>query len=452
MERLRTQAFFPRDFRRRYPEASRASGIYIWDTRGRRYIDASGGAVVMSIGHGDSSVSRAVSEQMKLVSFVHSSQFLSRPALQLARSLVAFAGAAFRGGRAWFCSGGSEAVESALKLARTFHIESGRSSRRIVISRLQSYHGATLACLSAGGHPARRAPYEAMLEGDGSTWRKIPSAYCYRCPWGLRPDSCDVPCADALETAILEAGPENVSAFIAEPVSGAALGAAVPSPKYWPRIRRICDRYRVLLVADEVMTGFGRVGTNLGLQLWNVHADVVALGKGLASGYLPMAAVLARNHVWEPIASGSGRFEHGFTFSAHPVSCAAAGAVLRRIRAGRLVSRSRNHAGRMRQLLLQLQSETRIVGDVRGGGLLWGLELVRDRGTKDPFPRTKDAAGLVARMALAEGLLVYPGTRFIDGTLGDHVMLAPPLTVTAGEIGEIIGRLGRAIRRAERSL
>jgi adenosylmethionine-8-amino-7-oxononanoate aminotransferase len=393
-----------------------------------------------------------VADQMKRVSFVHSSQFLSRPALQLARSLLGFAGLGYRGGKVWFCSGGSEAVESALKLARSFHLESGRPGRRIVVSRLQSYHGATLGCLNAGGHPARRAPYEAMLANEGSIYRKIPSAYCYRCPWGLRPDSCDVPCADALETAILDAGPENVSAFIGEPVSGAALGAAVPSPKYWPRIRQICDRYGVLLVADEVMTGFGRVGTNLGLQLWNVDADVVALGKGLASGYLPLAAVLAREKVWEPVAAGSGRFEHGFTFSAHPVACAAAMAVLGRIQSGRLVSRSRSHGPRMRQALLELQARTGIVGDVRGAGLLWGLELVRDRETRDPFPRAMEAAGVVSRTAFADGLLVYPGTRFIDGTLGDHIMLAPPLTVTAQNIGDIVRRLGDAIRKAERRL
>jgi adenosylmethionine-8-amino-7-oxononanoate aminotransferase len=387
---------------------------------------------------------------MKEVSFAHTSQFVSRPALQLARALLRFAGTEFRRGRVYFCCGGSEAIETSLKLARIHHLESGRPDRYIVISRTHSYHGATLGCLNAGGHPARRRPYEPMLEPKPDVWRKIPAAYCYRCPWGLTPERCDVPCADALDDAIREAGPHRVSAFIAEPVAGAALGAAVPPPKYWPRIREICDRHGVLLIADEVMTGIGRIGAHLGLQRWGIAADIAVLGKGLAGGYLPLAAVLATERVWRPIAVGSGRFEHGFTYNAHPVACAAGLAVLSVVTSRRLVAAAARLGEAMNQHLNGIQVQ--MVGDVRGAGLLWGLELVRDRETKEPFPGSVKAAAVVADAALRRGLIVYPGSGFIDGVHGDHVMIAPPLSITRKQLGRIMVLLEAALTDAEGAL
>jgi adenosylmethionine-8-amino-7-oxononanoate aminotransferase len=444
------RALFPRDFRRLTPEVKQGRGVFLWDRGGKRYFDAAGGAVVVNIGHGDRSVARAVAAQMKRVSFAHSSQFVSRPALLLARALVRFAGKAFHQGRVYFCSGGSEAVETALKLARTHHLESGRPDRTIVISRAHSYHGSTLACLSAGGHPARRRPYEPLLEATAGIWRKIPAAYCYRCPWGLDPESCDVPCADALDEAIQDAGADRVSAFIGEPVVGAALGVAVPPPKYWPRIREICSRHGVLLIADEVMTGIGRIGRNLGLQRWGVSADIVALGKGLAGGYLPLAAVLASKHVWHPIAGGSGRFEHGFTCSAHPVSCAAGLAVLSAVTSRRLVTATARLEESMKRGLTNL--DTPLVGDVRGLGLLWGLELVRNRESREPFPGEAKAAAVVAEAAFRRGLILYPGSGFLDGVVGDHVMIAPPLSITAAQLRKIIALLEASLSDAGNSL
>jgi len=287
-----------------------------------------------------------------------------------------------------------------------------------------------------------------MLDTRGDFTAKIPAAYCYRCPWNLEPESCDVPCADSLEDKINEAGPENVSAFIAEPVSGASLAAGVPSDKYWPRIRQICDRYGILLIADEVMTGFGRLGSNFGLDRWRVSADLVALGKGIASGYLPLGAVIASEKVWRPIAEGSARFEHGFTYHGHPVACAAGLAVLKGLRRRRMVQ----NAGRMSKLmqsgLLELKARLPVIGDVRGAGLLWGIEFVEDRSTRKPFPSDFKFAARVREEAFQRGLIVYPGSGFIDGERGDHILLAPPLVISSGEIRALLQLLDKAIQSA----
>lgn len=445
-------AFFPRDFRIDYPVVARARGIYVWDARGRRYIDASGGAVVVGIGHGVASIARAVAAQMRRISFTHTSQFHSQSALDLARALIRFAGKGYRNGRVYFCSGGSEAIETAVKLARAFHVERGDESRRIVISRTHSYHGATLACLTLGGIRSRRTPYEVMLDNEGRYGSKIPAAYCYRCPWNLRPDSCDVPCADELEKKIGEIGAEKVSAFLAEPVSGAALGAAVPSDLYWPRIREICDRHGILLIADEVMTGFGRLGRTLGLNRWKVEADLVAMGKGIASGYLPLAGVLARERIWKPIAEGSGRFEHGFTYHGHPVACAAGLAVLKELKRKKLTARAASLARYIERGLRSLQNKLPVMGDIRGGGLMWGIEFVQNPSTRAPFPAEFRFAEKVRAAAFRRGLILYSGSGFLEDGTGDHLMIAPPLIVSRKEIDEILRLFEVALREVMRSL
>lgn len=440
-----TSSDFPRDFRQFYPTVARGKGIYIWDTSGKRYIDAVGGAMVVGIGHGVSSVAQAVTAQMRKISFTHTSQFSSQPAAELARKIIAFAGAGFKGGRVYFCSGGSEAIETAVKLARVYHIENGEPSRRIIVSRAQSYHGATLGCLNLTGFLPRRRPYEVMLDQNGSFTRKIPAAYCYRCPWNLQPDTCDMPCADELETTIKQAGPENVSAFVGEPISGATLAAAVPSAGYWPRIREICDRYGVLMIADEVMTGFARTGKNFGLDHWQVRPDLVAMGKGIASGYLPLAGVLANARVCAPIARGTGRFEHGFTCHSHPVACAAGLAVLMELTSKQLARKAGTMSRHLRAGLLELKRRSSVIGDVRGLGLLLGIEFVKDVATKQPFPKEVGFASRVRDAAFKRGLIIFPGSGFLDDGTGDHIMLAPPLTLTKSQSDEILNLLEQSI-------
>jgi adenosylmethionine-8-amino-7-oxononanoate aminotransferase len=287
-----------------------------------------------------------------------------------------------------------------------------------------------------------------MLDRGGAIHAKIPAAYCYRCPWNLRPETCDVPCADELDKAIAGVGARNVAAFLAEPISGAALGAAAPSDRYWPRIRDICDRRGILLIADEIMTGFGRLGTPLGLDRWKVTADIVALGKGMSSGYLPLAGVLARREIWRPIAEGAGKFEHGFTNHGHPVASAAGLAVIRELEKKKLVSRSARLEPYLREKLHSIRDRFSLIGDIRGAGTLWGIEFVRDAPTREPLPASLRFAETLRRAAFRRGLILYASSGFLEGGNGDHIMIAPPLIVSRPQIDEIFHLLELALEEA----
>jgi len=414
---------------------------------------------VSFIGHGDPEIAKAMATQLQRLEFAHTSQFSNDPSEKLARELLEFAGPAFTGGAVYLASGGSEAVETALKLARHYQVELGQSDRFEIISRRQSYHGATLGAVAVSGNLRRRTEYLPMVR----EFRQINTPYCYRCHYdacavaarSLADDVCTACAAEyasELEHAIAESQ-GKAAAFICEPVSGATLGAAVPPEGYLQQIRKICDDHGLLWIADEVMSGCGRTGRNFACEHWRVAPDIIAAGKGLSSGYAPLGAVIASSKVVEAIASGSGLFTHGFTYNAHPVSAAAGSAVLQRI--GDLhLAKAADHrvsgtvAAHFAKAVKSLNS-CKSVGDVRGIGLLWGVEFVSDKESTKPFDPGIGFAGQVFEAARNRGVLVYPMQGCADGYAGDHLLLAPPAIVTGEEIEQGISALRAAIEEVE---
>jgi adenosylmethionine-8-amino-7-oxononanoate aminotransferase len=433
----------------RYPRVSRARGVYIVDADGKRYLDGCSGAVVCNIGYGVREVIEAMGRQARQVAFAHSTQFISQASLDLSAALAALCpGPMAEDARVYLSSGGSEAVESAIKLARQYFLERGEPRRTRIVARWQSYHGSTLGALSATGNRLRRKPYEPML----LDFPHIAPVYCYRCPFDLRYPSCLLTCADDLARTLDKVGPGTVAAFIAEPVVGATLGAVPPPDGYWQRIREICDRHGILLIADEVMTGVGRTGTPFGLDHWGVVPDIIVVGKGCSAGYTPLGAIIARGFIHDAIRDGSGAFEHGFTYSANPLSAATGVAVLRFVRRRRLVERARTLGPALEKILRRLAERHPIIGDVRGMGLFWGLEFVRDRATREPFEPALKVARRLGTEARQRGLLLYPGTGSVDGQRGDHVIVAPPLTITGRELARLGRLLDETLTAVEGSL
>jgi adenosylmethionine-8-amino-7-oxononanoate aminotransferase len=442
-------ALLRRSFLRKFPSAVRGEGVYVWDAEGKRYLDFSGSAAVNFIGHGVQEVAAAITAQAKQLEFVHSSQFTTPVAEEYARELLDFAGGNFAGGCVYFTSGGSEAIETALKLARQYQVEIGQTRRHQVISRNQSYHGSTLGALAVSGNKRRREMYLPMVR----EFAHVTFPYCYRCAYdctdGCR--NCGQEYAADLEKAI-EAANGQAAAFIFEPVSGATLGAVVPPPGYLQSVAEICRRQGVLLIADEVMTGMGRTGKNFAVEHWSVAPDILVAAKGLSSGYAPLGAVLVTKKVADAIAKGSGAFLHGFTYNAHPISAAAGRAVLKVLQRENLVraaDRSQTgSAAALLQVALRTLRECKAVGDVRGIGLLWGLEFVADKTSKKPFPPDRNFSGLVGQAAAKRGLMVYPMQGCVDGIAGDHLLIAPPAVITSEEIGWAAEQLGEAINEA----
>ena len=436
-----TQALFPRHFRKTYPRAVRGDGCYILTADGRRVLDAAGSAAVVSIGHGRTEVAEAMAAQARSLAFAHTSQFLTEIAECLARRLLALAPPPFReSGRVFFTSGGSEATETALKLARQYHLERGEPRRVRMLARRQSYHGSTLGAMSVSANVARRAPYLPLLQN----WGHIAPCYCYRCPFDKTFPDCRLVCADDLELFIEQSGPDAVAAFLFEPLSGATLGAAEPPEGYVQRIAEICRRNGVLLIADEIMTGMGRTGANFAVDHWDVSPDIILVGKGVASGYAPLGAVIVAPHVAEAIAAGSGGFPHGFTYQAHPVSMAASHAVLDVLERENLFARVATASAALRQALEPLASSP-VVGDIRGRGLLLAVEFVRDRKTRFPFPPSAGIAERVSQIAYVHNVAVYPIQGCADGAAGDHVLLAPPFIIGDAEISQIVSALHAAV-------
>ncbi len=435
-------ALFPRNFRKTYPQAVRGEGCYIFTADGRRFLDAAGGAAVVTIGHGVASVARAMAEQAERLAYVHSSQFVTAAAAELSRRLLDLAPTNFRRGRVYLTSGGSEATETAIKLVRQYFLERGDKKRFRVMSRKQSYHGTTLGALSVSGNTRRREPYSPLL----SEWGHIPPCYCYRCPMSLHYPECNVDCADELDRMLRqgdsEGGAETVAAFILEPVSGATLGAVPPPEGYMQRIAEICREHGILLIADEVMTGMGRTGKCFAVEHWNVKPDLILVGKGVASGYAPLGAVLASEEVAGTVDRGSGVFLHGFTYNAHPVSAAAGVAVLDHIREHRLFERVAAAGKELRESLEPLKKFS-VVGDIRGMGLLVGIEFARNG--IEPFPPEAHIADRIAEDALEAGVLTYPMQGSVDGKRGDHLLLAPPFTISSAQIEFLATTLKNAI-------
>ncbi len=425
------------------PVAVEGSGIFIRDADGKSYIDASGGAAVSCLGHGHPDVLEAMRAQMDRLEYAHTSFFTTEAAEALAEDLVAHAPAGI--GRVYLVSGGSEAMETALKLARQYFVERGEPGRTRFIARRQSYHGNTLGALSVGGHAGRRELFRPLLFEA----HHIDPCYAYR---HRRPNEDEeaygLRAASVLEEKLIELGPETVVAFVAEPVVGATAGAVPPAPGYFRRIRDICDRYGILLILDEVMCGMGRTGTLHACEQEGIAPDIMTVAKGLGAGYQPIGAALMAEKLYQAFAGGSGAFQHGHTYIGHPIPCAAALAVQQVIRRDNLLENVRRQGERLQQGLEACFGNHPHVGEVRGRGLFRAIELVADRGDKTPFAAKHGLAGRIRRTAMAHGLCVYPAGGTADGRNGDHVLIAPPFVIEEDAIGMIVDRLGDAVDAA----
>lgn len=438
---------FPRNCKTNVPLAVQGDGVYIIDRTGKYYLDASGGAAVSCLGHSDDRVIEAINNQFDRLEFAHTGYFSSVPAEALAEQLTKEAPGDLD--RVYFVSGGSEAVEAALKLARQYFVEIGQPSRHRVISRLQSYHGNTLGALAAGGNLWRREPFDPLLIETSH----IPPCYAYRgqekgeseFDYGQR-------VANELEIEIQRVGEDRVMAFIAEPVVGATLGAVPAVAGYFKRIREICDQYGVLLILDEVMCGMGRTGSLYACDQEDITPDIMTIAKGLGAGYQPIGAMICTRQIYRVIENGSGFFQHGHTYLGHPVACAAAHAVVQKIMDRRMLDRVLAQGVRLHKALLDQFGEHPNIGDIRGRGLFFGLEFVRERESKAPFPPELGFHRKLKQAAFEAGLICYPMGGTVDGQQGDHVLLAPPFIIDIGHIDEIVNKLDTAIKASLRSL
>jgi adenosylmethionine-8-amino-7-oxononanoate aminotransferase len=426
-----------------YPIAQSAKGIYIRDAAGNEYIDASGGAAVSCLGHSHPDIIAAMRAQLDKFEYAHTSFFTSEAAEALADELVAQAPKGL--GHVFFVSGGSEAIEAALKLARQYFVERGEPQRRYLIARRQSYHGVTLGALAVGGREWQRRAFSPLLIET----QHVSPVYEYRerrtnetaAAYGER-------LAEELNGRIEELGGANVLAFVAETVVGATMGAVPAVAGYFKRVREICDRHGILLILDEVMCGMGRTGTLHACEQEGVSPDILAVAKGLGGGYAPIGAMLLHERIFKTIADGSGAFQHSHTYTGHPLACAAALAVQRVIRRDNLLANVRKQGELLARRLQERFGNHPFVGNVRGRGLFQGLEIVADRGTKEPFDPQRKINAQIKREAMARGLIVYPMGGTVDGAKGDHVLIAPPFIVKEGDVDAIVERLGDAVDAA----
>ncbi|HCW85040.1 MAG TPA: aspartate aminotransferase family protein [Rhodobacteraceae bacterium] len=434
---------FPRHCHKTPPTALRGEGCYLYDSTGKEYLDGSGGAAVSCLGHGDADVIAAVQKQVAELAFAHTGFLTSDPAEALATLLAQHAPGTLD--KVYFVSGGSEATEAALKLARQYFVEVGQSQRRHLVARKQSYHGNTIGALSAGGNELRKRPFAPLLVEVSHI------APCYEYTLRDEKESAEeygLRAAQDLEDEILRLGPETVMAFMAEPVVGATLGAVPAVKGYFKRIREICDRYGVLLILDEVMCGMGRTGHLFACEAEGIAPDILCIAKGLGAGYQPIGAMLCTDAIYNAIKAGSGFFQHGHTYLGHPVATAAALAVVGKILDQHLTERSLRQGDKLSSALHECFGQHPHVGDIRGRGLFQAIELVADRETKQPFDPSMGLAGKIKSAALEAGLICYPmpGTR--DGQSGDHVLLAPPFIITDKQIEELVSKLDTSLKNS----
>ncbi|HRN76737.1 aspartate aminotransferase family protein [Ottowia sp.] len=434
---------FHRHLLRTPPVAVRGQGVWLEDAAGKRYIDASGGAAVSCLGHGHPDVLAAMHRQIDQLAYAHTSFFTTEVAEALADQLIRTAPAGMS--HAYFVSGGSEAVEAALKMARQYYVEVGQPERSHFIARRQSYHGNTLGALAVGGNEWRRRQFAPLLVDV----THVAPCYPYRDQRADEtPEQYGQRLARELDETIQRIGPDKVLAFVAETVGGATAGVLVPVPGYFRAVREVCDRHGVLLILDEVMSGMGRCGTLHACEQEGVVPDLMTIAKGLGGGYQPIGAVLAQGRIVDAMSSGSGFFQHGHTYLGHAVACAAALAVQQVIEREGLLGKVQRDAALLQQLLTERLGSNPHVGDIRGRGFFWGVELVQDRASKAPFDPARRLHAKVKAAAFARGLLVYPMGGTVDGRYGDHVLLAPPFIATTEELTRIVSLLAEALDAA----
>lgn len=434
---------FPRHTKQLPPIAVRGEGCYLYDADGKQYLDASGGAAVSCLGHGDRTIIDAVKSQLDKLAYAHSGFLTSEPAETLADLLISHAPGDLD--RVYLVSGGSEAMEAALKLARQYFVEKGDTKRGRLIARKQSYHGNTMGALSAGGNAWRRAQFGPLL----IDMSHIDPCYEYRLKRDDEtPEEYGVRSANLLEEEVLRVGPENVMAFAAEPVVGATAGAVTAAPGYFKRIREICDQYGILLILDEVMCGMGRTGSLFACEQDGVAPDILCIAKGLGAGYQPIGAMLCSREIYETIENGSGFFQHGHTYLGHPTAAAAGVAVVSAMLDRKLIPRVKTQGETLIAALQACFGQHQHVGDIRGRGLFQGIELVADRDSKAPFDPSRKIAAKVKKAAFEAGMICYPMSGTIDGQSGDHILLAPPFIISDGQIDELVQKLSSAIETA----
>ncbi|MGF6347957.1 aspartate aminotransferase family protein [Variovorax sp. W2I14] len=437
---------FHRHLRQTPPVAASSQGMFIRDAEGREYLDASGGAAVSSLGHAHPEVLAAMHAQLDKLAYAHTSFFTSEVAEQLADELITSAPEGMS--HVYLVSGGSEAVESALKMARQYFVEIGQPQRTHFIARRQSYHGNTLGALAVGGNAWRREPFAPIL---------VPATHVSPCyPYreqreGESAEQYGLRLAAELEAAIVAQGADRVIAFVAETVGGATAGVLTPVPGYFKAVRAVCDKYGVLLILDEVMCGMGRTGSLHACEQEGVVPDLMTIAKGLGGGYQPIGAVLAQRKIVEAMSKGSGFFQHGHTYLGHPMACAAALAVQQVIRRDGLVAKVREDGVAFGAMLAEALGNHAHVGDIRGRGFFWGIELVADRASKTPFDPSLKVNALIKKDAMSRGLLCYPFGGTVDGRQGDHVLLAPPFIATRQDLQEIAARLAASIDAVTRA-
>jgi len=435
---------FHRDPQEEYPLIVKGEGIYLYDNTGKRYLDACGGSTAVPIGHGSKEVAEAMAEQAKEIAYLHD-PFISQALLEVTEKIAAMSPPGM--GKVFLVSGGSEANESALKLTRQYHLGKGNPHKYKFIARWYCHHGVTVGAASMSSKPYARRNMEPLL----LDFPHIMPPYCYRCPWSQSYPGCGVLCADVLEREILRSGPETVAAFITEVINGPNISGLTPPPEYYPRIREICDKYDVLFVVDEVMTGFGRTGANFAIDHWGVIPDIITFGKGgVSGGYSPLGGIIVADNVVHVLWEGEQRrFRYGHCYSGNPVSARVGCVVLDIIKEQGLVQSAKERGGYLLDRLLRLQEDHASVGDVRGKGLMVGVEFVKDKTTKETFPPEVNFAGRLAQLTMAEGVMIFPFQGCVDNVAGDEILITPPLTISEGEIDEVVGAIDKSLTKLE---
>jgi len=418
-----------------HPTAIKGQGVFIFDSNGRKYIDASGGALVVNIGHGVTQVVKAMADQAGELAYAHGTMFTTPGLETYSQHLASII--PINQPRFYYMSSGSEAVETAIKFSRIAQVARGEPTREVVISRWGSYHGLTLGALAVTGRPKFRTMFAPLFRDQPH----IPPPYCYRCPYNATRSLCDLECAQELAKEIMHQGSKRVAGFIAESIGGATLGAIVPPEDYWPIISEICNKYGVLVIADEVMTGFGRTGMWFGIEHFKIEPDIMTMGKGATGGYFPFSITAVQSIDVEAVRQVLGDFPHGSTFSHHAVGATTAMATLKYLKDHDLINRASSIGTYLGQQLKEKLIDIPCVGDIRGIGMMWAVEFVADRQTKEPYPPDKHFSQSVCDNVFQRGVILYPGTGSVDGVSGDHLMIAPPFIIQETEIDEVVNTL-----------
>lgn len=420
----------------------KGEGCYIWDDSGKRYLDAGSGIAVANIGHGVKEVVEAIRKQAETANFIYGNNVTVEVRQELASRLIKIAPQGME--HVFFCTGGSEATESALKMARQYHVERGNTTKYKVVYRRLSYHGNTIASLSMSGRPSWREVYTPYL----LKFPQVSSPTCYRCPFSKSYPSCGLECAWELEKVIQQEGSDTISAFIAEPIIGTTVTATAPPKEYYSIIRQLCDKYDVLMVMDEVITGIGRTGRNFGIDHYGVTPDIIAVAKGMSGGYVPAGAVISSNKIFDTFYNGSGMLQHSFTFGGNPLSSASANAVLKYIEDHDLISRSASMGSKLLSAIKVKFENHPFVGDIRGTGMLIGMEFVKDKDKKTPFTSEEKFSDRLASKAFENGMILISGVRgTVDGKIGDHIQITPPFVLKDDQIGELVDKLAASLEQ-----